>query len=62
MKKKGDAFKCVLFFAWTVRAAMGANCKDSASVTGGELPFARTVCGMRWGAFVWANGNSPLVP
>lgn len=48
MKKKGDAFKCVLFF-----------CNDSASITGGELPFARTVCGIRWGAFVWANGNSP---
>ena len=28
--------------AWMVRASPGANCKDSASVTGGELPFART--------------------
>ena len=28
--------------AWMVRASMGANCTDGASITGGELPFART--------------------
>ena len=58
MKKKGGTHlnASPLFFAWTVQAASGANCKDSACITRGELPFART------GAFVWANGNSPLVP